>query len=156
VYKNQKLPSSLTQLIQPSWPLQRWGMNIIGPMPAVQRNLKYIVVAVKYFSKWIEAKDLATITSTIILKFFYQNIICHFRVLKSLTIDNGTQFDFEAFRTFYTQVGISMHFALVRCPKSNGLIEKENGIIFLGITKILGQFAEGKVDRRDYQSCMKS
>jgi hypothetical protein len=37
-------------------------MDIIGPMPAVQENLKYDVVAVEYFSKWIEEKDLATIT----------------------------------------------------------------------------------------------
>jgi hypothetical protein len=51
--RDQKQPSSLTQLIQPTWPLQRWGMDIIGPMPAAQGNLIYAVVAVEYFSKWI-------------------------------------------------------------------------------------------------------
>jgi hypothetical protein len=60
--RDQKQPSSLTQLIQPTWPLQRWGLNLLGPLPPAQGNLKYVVVAVEYFSKWIEAKPLATIT----------------------------------------------------------------------------------------------
>jgi hypothetical protein len=68
--KDQKQHPSLIQLIQPTWPLQRWGMDIIGPMPPAQGNLKYAKVAVEYFSKWIEAKALATITSTTIQKFF--------------------------------------------------------------------------------------
>jgi hypothetical protein len=49
--RDQKQPSSLTQLIQPTWPLQRWGMDIFGPMSAAKGNLKYKVVAVEYFSK---------------------------------------------------------------------------------------------------------
>jgi hypothetical protein len=61
--KDQKLPSSLTQLIQPTWPLQRCGMDLLGPLPPSQGNLRYVVVAVEYLSKWIEAKALATITS---------------------------------------------------------------------------------------------
>jgi hypothetical protein len=45
-------------------------MDKIGPMPAAQGNLKYAVVEVEYFSKWIEAKALATITLAIIQRFF--------------------------------------------------------------------------------------
>jgi hypothetical protein len=66
--RDQKQPSSLTQQIQPTWPLQRWGLNLLGPLPPAQGNLKYVVVAVEYFSKWIEAKSLATITSAIVQK----------------------------------------------------------------------------------------
>jgi hypothetical protein len=68
--RDQKQLSSLTQLIQPTWPLQRWGLDLLGPLPPAQGNLKYVVVAVEYFSKWIEAKPLATITSAIVQKFF--------------------------------------------------------------------------------------
>jgi hypothetical protein len=68
--RDQKQPSSLTQLIQPTWPLQRWGLDLLGPLPPAQGNLRYIVVAVEYFSKWIEAKPLATITSVTVQKFF--------------------------------------------------------------------------------------
>jgi hypothetical protein len=68
--RDQKQPSSLTQLIQPTWPLQRWGLDLLGPLPPAQGNLKYVVVVVEYFSKWIEAKPLATITSVTVQKFF--------------------------------------------------------------------------------------
>jgi ribonuclease HI len=67
----QKQPSSLIQLIQPTWPLQRWGLDLLGPLPPAQGNLKYAVIAVEYFSKWIEAKPLATITLAAVQKFFW-------------------------------------------------------------------------------------
>jgi hypothetical protein len=43
---------------------------LLGPLPPAQGNLRYVVVAVEYFSKWIEAKPLATITSVTVQKFF--------------------------------------------------------------------------------------
>jgi hypothetical protein len=70
VQEIKKQPSSLTQLIQPTLPLQRWGLDLLGPLPPAQGNLRYVVVAVEYFSKLIEAKPLATITSVTIQKFF--------------------------------------------------------------------------------------
>ena len=63
-------PSSLTQLILPAWTLQRWGMDLVGPLPTAQGNFKYAIVAVEYFTKWIEAKLLVTITSESVRKFF--------------------------------------------------------------------------------------
>jgi hypothetical protein len=48
--RDQKQPSSLTQLIQPTWSLQRWGLDLLGPLPPAQGNLRYVVVAVEYFS----------------------------------------------------------------------------------------------------------
>jgi hypothetical protein len=54
--RDQKQPTSLTQLIQPTWPLQRWGLDLLGLIPPAQGNLRYVVAAVEYFSKWIEAK----------------------------------------------------------------------------------------------------
>jgi hypothetical protein len=117
--------------------LQRWGLDLLGPLPPAQGNLKYIVVAVEYFSKWIEAKPLATITSVTIQKFFWQNIVCRFGVPKAITVDNGTQFDVEAFKEFCGQIGTKIHFASVRHPESNGLVERANGIIMMGIMKLI-------------------
>jgi ribonuclease HI len=88
--RDQKQPSSLTQLIQPTWPLQRWGLDLLAPLLPAQGNLKYVVVVVEYFTKWIEAKPLATITSVTVQKFFWQNIVCRFGVPKAITVDNGT------------------------------------------------------------------
>jgi ribonuclease HI len=142
--RDQKQPSSLTQLIQPTWSLQRWGLDLLGPLPPAQGNLRYVVVAVEYFSKWIEAKPLATITSTTVQKFFLQNIVCRFGVPKAITVDNGMQFDAETFKDLCDQIGTKNHFASVRHPESNGLVERANGIIMMGIMKLIFNQPRGK------------
>jgi hypothetical protein len=142
--KDQKQPSSLTQLIQPTWPLQRWGLDLLGPLPPAQGNLKYVVLAMEYFSKWIEAKPLATITSVTVQKFFWQNIVCRFGVPKAITVDNGTQFEAEAFKDFCDQIGTKIHFASVRHLESNGLVERANDIIMTGIMKLIFNQPRGK------------
>jgi hypothetical protein len=45
-------------------------MDIVGPLPTAQGNFKFVVVAVEYFTKWIEAMPVATITSATIRKNF--------------------------------------------------------------------------------------
>jgi transposase InsO family protein len=115
--------------------LQRWGLDLLGPLPPAQGNLKYAVVAVKYFSKWIKAKPLATITLATVQKKFWQNIVCRFGVPKAITVDNGTQFDAKTFKVFCDQIGTKIHFASVRHLESNGLVEWANGIIITGIMK---------------------
>jgi hypothetical protein len=142
--RDQKQPSSLTQLIQPTWPLQRWGLDLLGPLPPAQGNLKYVVVAVECFSKWIEAKPLDTITSVTVQKFFWQNIVCRFGVLKAITVDIGTQFEVEAFKDFCDRIGMKIHFASVRHLESNGLVERANGIIMTGIMKLIFNQPRGK------------
>ncbi len=51
--------------------------------------------------------------------------------------DNKAQFDYEAFKIFCDQIGTNIHFASVRHPKSNGLVERANGIIMTGIMKLI-------------------
>jgi transposase InsO family protein len=101
-------------------------------------------VMVEYFSKWIEAKPLATITSAIVQKFFWQNIVCRFGVPKAITVDNGMQFDAETFKDFCDQIGTKINFASVRHPESNRLVERANGIIMTGIMKLIFNQPRGK------------
>ena len=82
------------------WPLARWGIDIVGPLPTSLGNYTYAAVAAKYFSKSIEAKALWDITAGALQKFFWQNIVCRFGVLKEVTMDNGEQFDCTNFREF--------------------------------------------------------
>jgi transposase InsO family protein len=117
---------------------------LLGPLQPAQGNLKYVVVAVEYFSRWIEAKSLATITSVMVQKFFWQNIVCRFGVPKAITVDNGTQFDAETFKNFCHRIGTKIHFASVRHPESNGLVERANDIIMTGIMKLIVNQPTGK------------
>jgi IS30 family transposase len=99
---------------------------------------------VEYFSKWIEAKPLATITSAKVQKFFWKNIVCRFGMSKAITVDNGIQFNAETFKTFCNQIGTEIHFASVRHPESNGLVERANKIIITGIMKSIFNQPKGK------------
>jgi transposase InsO family protein len=104
---------------------------LLGPLPPAQGNLKYVIMAVEYFSKWIEGKPLATVQ-----KFFWQNIVCRFGVPKAISVDNGTQFDAETFKDFCDRISTKNHFASVRHPESNGLVESANGIIMTGNNEV--------------------
>jgi hypothetical protein len=55
--------SQLTKLIAHTWSLQRWGLDIVEPLPTAQGNLRFTFVTVEYFTKWIEGRDVSTITS---------------------------------------------------------------------------------------------
>ena len=52
-------------------------------------------------------------------------------------MDNGTQFDAKNFKEFCDPIGTKIHFASVRHPESNGLVERANGIIMTGIMKLI-------------------
>jgi hypothetical protein len=59
-----------------------------------------MVVTVKCFTKWIEAKPLVNIAASGLKRFFWQNIICQLGVLRQITIDNAKQFDCNIFKYF--------------------------------------------------------
>ncbi|XP_016173638.1 uncharacterized protein LOC107616157 [Arachis ipaensis] len=53
------VPAEQLHQSEVSWPFNRWGIDILGPFPTAPRQMKYLVVAIDYFSKWIEAHPLA-------------------------------------------------------------------------------------------------
>ncbi|XP_014496695.1 uncharacterized protein LOC106758270 [Vigna radiata var. radiata] len=55
-------PAELRAIISP-WPFAKWGMDIVGPFPPGRAQKKFILVAVDYFTKWVEAEALATISA---------------------------------------------------------------------------------------------
>ncbi|GJV40107.1 reverse transcriptase domain-containing protein [Tanacetum coccineum] len=46
------------------WPFYKWGIDIAGPFPEGPGKVKFLIVAIDYFTKWIEAKPVAKITET--------------------------------------------------------------------------------------------
>ncbi|XP_022024911.1 uncharacterized protein LOC110925256 [Helianthus annuus] len=52
-----------------AWPFQQWGIDLVGPFPDAPGAVKFIIVVVDYFTKWVEAKALASTTAMVIRKF---------------------------------------------------------------------------------------
>ncbi|GJR29984.1 reverse transcriptase domain-containing protein [Tanacetum coccineum] len=89
-------PQEKLNPITSPWPFYKWGIDIAGPFPEGPNKVKFLIVAMDYFIKWIEAKPEATIT--------------------------GNQ-----------------HFASVKHPQTNGLVERANRSLGEGIKARLGQ-----------------
>ena len=78
----------------------------MGPFPAAVRQLKFLVVGIDYFTKWVEAEALSTITERNIRSFVWRNIICRYGIPRVLVSDNGKQFNNNAFRDFCSELDI--------------------------------------------------
>lgn len=72
------------------WPFYQWGSNILGPFPLVGGQLKFIIVAVDYFTKWVEVEAISRITAERVRHFYWINIICCFGLSRIIVSDNGT------------------------------------------------------------------
>ncbi|XP_021833172.1 uncharacterized protein K02A2.6-like [Prunus avium] len=100
----------LTPIVSP-WPFAQWGLDLIRPMPQGKGQVKYAIVAVDYFTKWVAAEALTTITAARVEEFVWTNICCRFGIPYAIITDNGRQFDSELFRQFCTRLKINLFFA---------------------------------------------
>ena len=65
----------------------------MGPFPLGKKQLRYLIVAIDYFTKWVEAELVMMIIEDKVTSFVWKNIICRFGVLHVIISDNGKQFD---------------------------------------------------------------
>ena len=72
----------------------------MGHFLTTVRQLKFLVVNIDYFTKWVEAEALATITEKIVGSFVWKNIICRYSIPRVVVSDNGKQLDNDVFRDF--------------------------------------------------------
>ena len=112
-------------------------MDILGPFHKATGQLKHLVVAVDYFTKWVEAEPLATITLARVEAFTFKTIICRFGIPAEIVTDNGTQFTGSQFRELLQGLHIRHHFSSVEHPQTNGQAEAANKVILNGLRKRL-------------------
>ncbi|GJR11624.1 reverse transcriptase domain-containing protein [Tanacetum coccineum] len=130
---------NLTPITSP-WPFYKWGIDIAGPFPEGPGKVKFLIVAVDYFTKWIEAKPVATITGNQVKKFVWDNIVCRFGLPGEIVSDNGKQFRDNPFKDWCEKLCIRQCFASVKHPQTNGLVERAN--------RSLGEGIKARLDER--------
>jgi ribonuclease HI len=118
-------PEEITPMTSP-WPFAQWGLDIMGPFPVGTKQARFLVVAIDYFTKWVEAEPLATITEKNVKNFVWKGVICRFRIPRVLVSDNGRQFDNGPFRELCAQLNIKNHYSSPRHPQANGQVEVTN------------------------------
>ena len=84
----RQLTEKLTPIITP-WLFVQWGLDIMGPFLTAVKQLKFLVVGIDYFTKWVKVEALATITEKNVRSFVWKNIICRYDIPRVLVSDNG-------------------------------------------------------------------
>ncbi|XP_024021689.1 uncharacterized protein LOC112091692 [Morus notabilis] len=105
----------LTSIVSP-WPFAKWGIDLIGPLHKTLGGYKFAIVAIDYFTKWVEAEPLTTISEEKCTNFIWNNIVCRFGVPHSLVSDNGRQFNNDNTNQFCELLGIHKNFSSVIYP----------------------------------------
>ena len=98
----------------------------MGPLPQGKRQVRFLLVAIDYFTKWVEAEALATITETKVQNFVWKNILCRFGIPRTIISDNGRQFYSHGFTLFSSSLGIKNKYSSPGHPQANGQTEVTN------------------------------
>ncbi|GKU93221.1 hypothetical protein SLEP1_g6829 [Rubroshorea leprosula] len=128
----------LTNLVAP-WPFAQWGLDLLGLFMKGVGGVTHLVVGVDYFTKWVEARPLSSLTSKKVEDFVFSSIICRYGIPNQIVADNGTQFNCSSFQDFCSSYGIKLQFTFVYHPDSNGMVESVNKCILEGIRSRLEQ-----------------
>ena len=119
-------------MIPITWPFMVWGLNLVGPLKKAPGGFTHLLVTIDKFTKWIEARPISTIKSEQAVLFFL-DIIHRFGVPNSIITDNGTPFTGKKFIRFYDEQHIRVDWAAVAHPRTNGQVERTNGMLLKGL-----------------------
>ncbi|XP_016207170.1 uncharacterized protein LOC107647616 [Arachis ipaensis] len=76
--------------------------------PPSSKNHKFILVAIDYFTKWVEAVPLKEVGQSEVIDFIEEHIIYRFKISQTLSIDQGTTFTGQRIKNFATSRNINM------------------------------------------------
>ena len=82
-----------------------WGIDFMGPFPRSEGN-NYILVAVDYVSKWVEAKATKTNDSKVVVKFVKDFIFTRFGTPRCIISDGGSHFCNRIFATLLKKYSV--------------------------------------------------
>ncbi|XP_059288151.1 uncharacterized protein LOC132041455 [Lycium ferocissimum] len=97
--------------------------RIVGPT-ASNKHL-FILVAIDYFTKSVEAVSYASVTKKVVAHFV-RNIICQFDMLESIIIDNGANLNSHLMKEMCAQFRITHQNSTAYRPQMNGVMEAAN------------------------------
>nr|GFA12745.1 hypothetical protein [Tanacetum cinerariifolium] len=95
-----------------------------GPFPSLRGN-RYILVAVDYLSKWVEAKALLTNDARVVVKFL-KSLFARFETLRAIISDYGTYFCNDKFAKVMSKYGVTRRLSTAYHPQTSGKVEVSN------------------------------
>nr|GFB36889.1 reverse transcriptase domain-containing protein [Tanacetum cinerariifolium] len=101
-----------------------WGIDFMGLFLSSKGN-KYILVAVDYLSKWVEAKVLPTNDARVVVKFL-KSLFSRFGTPKAIIRDRGTHFCNDQFSRVMAKYGVTHRLSTAYHPQTSGQVEVTN------------------------------
>ena len=102
-----------------------WGIDFMGPFPPSDGK-EYILVAVDYVSKWVEAIPTMTNTRREVLRFVTRNIFSRSGCPRAIISDEGSHFDNAIFRALLKTYGVHHRITTPYHPQAKGQVEVSN------------------------------
>ncbi|RDY05267.1 Pol polyprotein, partial [Mucuna pruriens] len=107
-----------------------WGICINEPIEPIEpiepkdsNGNRFILVAIDYFTKWVEIASYSTMTHSVVVKFIKRDIICRYGLPTHITTDNGTNLNNKMMTELCKQFRICHHNSTSYRPKMNGAVE---------------------------------
>jgi hypothetical protein len=120
------LATIMNPIIKP-WPFRGWGMDMIGKInPPSNKGHQYILAIMDYFTKWVKAIPMKTVTSKDVINFIKEHVIHRFGIPQTITTDGGSVFISEEFRKFAADVGIKLIRSSPYYAQANGQAKASN------------------------------
>lgn len=117
-------------------PFYQIGIDIVGPLNRTIRNKKYIVTAIDYFTKYVEAKALENANAEEVSTFIFEEIICRHGCPKVILSDRGSHFNNQVIEELMKKFKIKHNFSTPYHPKTNGLVERFNRTLCESLAKL--------------------
>ncbi|GJT45218.1 uncharacterized protein Tco_0953933 [Tanacetum coccineum] len=102
-----------------------WGINFMGPFPPSFGNV-YILLAVDYVSKWVEAKATKTDDAKVVADFVKANIFSRFGTPRAIISDRGTHFCNRVMEALLKKYNVTHRVSTAYHPQTNGQAEVSN------------------------------
>nr|GEZ20213.1 reverse transcriptase domain-containing protein [Tanacetum cinerariifolium] len=117
-------PGDTTEPIRQQRKFLIQGIDFMGPFPSSKGN-KYILVAVDYLSKWVEAKELPTNDARVVVKFL-KSLFSRFETPKAIISNRGTHFCNDQFARVMSKYGVTHRLSTAYHPQTSGQVEVTN------------------------------
>ena len=102
-----------------------WGIDLMGPFPS-SCGYEYILLAIDYVSKWVEAIPIITCDAKVVLNFIRRNILLRFGTPKVVINDEGSHFCNKFFASLLSKYGVTHQVSLSYHPQSKGQAKVSN------------------------------
>jgi hypothetical protein len=110
-------------------PFVKWGIDFMTCHPHSVRGHGYIIVAIDYFTKWVETMPTFDNTGNNATLFIFNHVIDHFCVPRAIITDQGSHFRNFMMSELTKKLGLRHEKLTPYYPQANGQVEEINKVL---------------------------